>query len=321
MPHQAHDLLAGAGVLEFTRGNRPEGRLDGSSVPDGHWLRKAKSVHGGASDRAASGRIYRDRDQGGAAVACSSHHSIQQRKRPMIDIDNVTSVLDGPEARFDKQAAATKKALARNFGDYLDQVWIAAASGKIVYPYKPEACQIEIEDIATGLANQCAYAGQCMEFYSLAQHAVLTSRLCEQRGLDRRVQLAALLYQAPYAYVGMMAPSLMHFQASKLYQKAHQRLKAVIVRKYQLRFPWDAEMVKARDDITATETRDVLVNVPPGWKFQEFYGYSVLKQTIQPWGPGDAERRFKLRYMQLAAGLAAIDGEQAADNTPWVKDL
>lgn len=44
-------------------------------------------------------------------------------------------------------------------------------------PFNPRAEDVCLEDIAHGLAMICRYGGQCPVFYSVAQHAVLVSRL------------------------------------------------------------------------------------------------------------------------------------------------
>ena len=69
-------------------------------------------------------------------------------------------------------------------------------SGRLLDLTNPEPDQIEIDDIAHGLAHTCRYAGQCDGFYSVAEHSVLVSYTA------RSAKLAALLHDAAEAFIG-----------------------------------------------------------------------------------------------------------------------
>lgn len=65
---------------------------------------------------------------------------------------------------------------------------------------KPE--DVDFEDIAHSLGNQCRFNGHTRVFYSVAQHCVEVSRLLQRRGCNLETQLAGLLHDAGEAYVG-----------------------------------------------------------------------------------------------------------------------
>lgn len=54
---------------------------------------------------------------------------------------------------------------------------IRTITGHWVDLSKPKPSDVHLNTIATGLSNICRFAGQVEEFYSVAQHAVLVSRL------------------------------------------------------------------------------------------------------------------------------------------------
>lgn len=54
-----------------------------------------------------------------------------------------------------------------------------------------------LDDIATSLAKQCRFNGHCDGFYSVAEHAILVSRL-----VPSYLALPALLHDAAEAYLG-----------------------------------------------------------------------------------------------------------------------
>src|SRR5262245_34867592 len=60
----------------------------------------------------------------------------------------------------------------------------------------PSASEFTIEDIAHGLANICRYAGQCSNFYSVAEHSILVSETA------KGFEFEALLHDAAEAFMG-----------------------------------------------------------------------------------------------------------------------
>lgn len=50
--------------------------------------------------------------------------------------------------------------------------WIQTYTGRKFWPIDPEPDEVDIEDIAHGLALKCRFNGQCDYFYSVAAHSV-----------------------------------------------------------------------------------------------------------------------------------------------------
>ena len=74
--------------------------------------------------------------------------------------------------------------------------WIHTISGKRIDYKSVDPLQIDIEDIAISLGNQCRFNGHLHNFYSVAEHSVHVSCL-----VDRRLRLASLLHDASEAYL------------------------------------------------------------------------------------------------------------------------
>jgi len=86
-----------------------------------------------------------------------------------------------------------------------EAAWITTASGRKFYYFDTEKGDpICIEDIAQHLSQQCRYLGATTAFYSVADHSVLCLRIAEKLGLSSKHRLAALLHDAPEAYIGDM---------------------------------------------------------------------------------------------------------------------
>lgn len=81
-------------------------------------------------------------------------------------------------------------------------------SGRRLNLLEPSPIDIEIEDIAHGLARLARWNGQTTgrHSFSVAQHCILVADLCRKRkpGWPARWELAALLHDAPEYVIGDM---------------------------------------------------------------------------------------------------------------------
>ena len=84
----------------------------------------------------------------------------------------------------------------------LEKIWVPMGSGRVFFPFAPQADDIHLPDIARGLARQCRYGGQTERYYSVAEHSLILARYFHHKGCPVNVCLAALLHDAAEAYVG-----------------------------------------------------------------------------------------------------------------------
>ena len=88
------------------------------------------------------------------------------------------------------------------------RAWQRMLSGRRLDLLNPSPLDIEVEDIAHGLARVARWNGQTKgdHAFSVAQHCVLVEELAVHLdpALDRRARLAALLHDAPEYVVGDM---------------------------------------------------------------------------------------------------------------------
>jgi hypothetical protein len=75
-------------------------------------------------------------------------------------------------------------------------------SGRYLDLKSPDPAVIKLEDIAHGLAFTCRYSGQCGDYYSIAQHAVMCARYLAKQGADVLTQLAGLHHDDAEAFLG-----------------------------------------------------------------------------------------------------------------------
>lgn len=123
------------------------------------------------------------------------------------------------------------------------RAWQRMLSGRRLDLLDPSPLDIEIEDIAHGLARVARWNGQTRgdHAFTVAEHSVLVARLCHRfrPGWPKRWRLAALLHDAPEYVIGdMISP----FKAALGvdYKEFEGRLGAAI----HVRFGLPAELPK-----------------------------------------------------------------------------
>src|SRR5271170_2224296 len=117
------------------------------------------------------------------------------------------------------------------------RAWQRMLSGRRLDLLDPSALDVEIEDIAHGLARVARWNGQTKgaHIFSVAQHSLLVEALARAKvpRLDRNGRLAVLLHDAPEYVIGdMISP----FKAviGDSYKVVERRLLAAIHRRFGL---------------------------------------------------------------------------------------
>lgn len=80
------------------------------------------------------------------------------------------------------------------------ELYIETATGKRFFIDRPE---FDIQDITHALAHQCRYTGHTKQFYSVAEHSILVSRIVEDLGLGNPFE--GLMHDAAEAYLSDIA--------------------------------------------------------------------------------------------------------------------
>jgi 5'-deoxynucleotidase YfbR-like HD superfamily hydrolase len=193
-------------------------------------------------------------------------------------------------------------------------------SGRRLDLVDPSPFDIEIEDIAHGLARVARWNGQTVgeHAFSVAQHSVVVEDIAAHisPGLDPKWRLAALLHDASEYVIGdMISP----FKAALGvdYQAFEERLDTAIHLRFGLPPKCPAaigKLIKQADRACAFFeaiqlagfSRDESVGffgAPPA-------GYSLV---IHPLPPGEAQERYLQRYHVLAEAAGYVRAAQAFD--------
>jgi len=190
------------------------------------------------------------------------------------------------------------------------RAWQRMLSGRRLDLLDPSPLDIEIEDIAHGLARVARWNGQTRgeHIFSVAQHTLLVAEIaCARIGaLDRRLGLAILLHDAPEYVIGdMISP----FKAiiGDSYRAVERRLLAAIHLRFGLPAKLPAHITalsKAADRGAAFLEATVLAGFETA-EARRFFGArptlpaTVEKDYLTPWPAEIAQHRFLERFAAL----------------------
>lgn len=191
------------------------------------------------------------------------------------------------------------------------RAWQRMLSGRRLDLLAPNPADIEIEDIAHGLARVARWNGQTKgaHSFSVAQHSLLVEQIvgAMHPGLPAADLLAALLHDAPEYVIGdLISP----FKAAigLDYKSFELRLLAAIHRRFGLPFaerPDIANIIKDADRVAAYYEATVLAGFSVA-EAEMFFGVPALSgevkkqcETLSPMGTEAAERAFLHRFDEL----------------------
>jgi len=190
------------------------------------------------------------------------------------------------------------------------RAWQRMLSGRRLDLLDPSPLDIEIEDIAHGLARVARWNGQTIgaNIFSVAQHTLLVEEVARRHfgEPDRRLALALMLHDAPEYVIGdMISP----FKAviGDAYKAVEKRLLGAIHRRFGLAPELPADVVKV---IKTADRGAAFLEATQlaGFSIAEarrFFGarptlpMAVERDYMRPWPALDAERRFLERFGKI----------------------
>ena len=164
-------------------------------------------------------------------------------------------------------------------------------TGLCINIVNPKKREINIEDIAHALSNVCRFGGRVNKFYSVAEHSVRVSHLCEKEHA-----LWGLLHDASEAYLVDIPRPIKKLDQMSGYMELESMFMNVVCEKFNLdsKMP---EIVNMADNILlATEKRDLLNQNEVLDKGNDI---QPLEKIIKPWSPKKAKRKFLKRFEEL----------------------
>lgn len=169
--------------------------------------------------------------------------------------------------------------------------YIITHTGKKVYPFNMEISDIDILDIAHSLSLQCRYNGHTSQFYSVAEHCVLMSRISEPL-----LASWALLHDAGEAYLSDICSGVKYKYFQNLVE-AEDKLISLIEIKFGL-----TEYGVIKNNI---KKLDKQMYLKEGWDLMpqhpeaDWLCEPELNIDLPCWQPVEAKAYFLMRIKEL----------------------
>lgn len=176
----------------------------------------------------------------------------------------------------------------------LDKAYIVTYTGKKFHLLEPRIEDIDIEDIAHSLSQQCRWTGHTRHHYSIAQHGYYCSFLGPKNEAFHRLN-----HDDSEAYVGDMNRPLKHYtEAGPPYRKQEDKIQAIICDCFGMSHTPPPSVHTADEIMLYTEKAQIMAStdfeMSNPWKPSK-----VADITIEEWTPKYAKRKFLERFQEL----------------------
>lgn len=172
---------------------------------------------------------------------------------------------------------------------------ILLKSGNYFDLLDPFASRFGIQDIAHGLSLTCRFAGQCKQFYSVAEHSWHASFL-----VAPEFKLAALMHDAAEAFLGDVTRPLKSLLPE--YKRIEANVEAAIAERFAI-VGMHSDAVKRVDaSLLAAEQEAMMPPHADAWAVLS--GVIPAPVTFRYWTPPQARDAFLDRIVALSLGDA-----------------
>ncbi len=204
--------------------------------------------------------------------------------------------------------------MARKAAD--ERVWQRMLSGRRLDLIDPSPLDVEIDDIAHGLARVARWNGQTTgpHAYSVAQHTLLVDDVAVATvpGIDARERLAVMLHDAPEYVIGDLISPFKVLLGGE-YRAVEARLLAAIHLRFGLPAILPEKMtarIKAADRVAAYHEAVRIAGFGEA-EARRYFGRPTTgdptKFDLTPWPASVAERRFLKRFRTIEAATIKQD--------------
>lgn len=188
--------------------------------------------------------------------------------------------------------APARASYAANQGRVGD--WMQTVSGRQFWPMDPRPEEVFLYDIAVGLSNECRYAGQVEDHYSVAQHSFYVSYQ-----VPPEHAFAGLMHDSPEAYCKDVHRPIKRHLAG--YGAIEARIWHAIAPRFNLPMELPECVHLADDAVLLAEKEQLHVVAPAPWNVPGI----AAPIHIELWTPRQAREAFLQRFHELTNGAFA----------------
>jgi 5'-deoxynucleotidase YfbR-like HD superfamily hydrolase len=151
-----------------------------------------------------------------------------------------------------------------------DSAWICTYTGRKFFPLDPNPDDISIMDIAHALSNQCRFAGHTLRNYSVAEHSIYVSKLC-----DPQDALDGLLHDAPEAYLVDLPRPIKNSPGFEAYHVAERDVHYAVSKAFGTKEVIPVSVHFADIHLSYTEARDLMSPEQQWFKSEDCYKFHI----------------------------------------------
>ena len=159
---------------------------------------------------------------------------------------------------------------AELYGEKEKDLYIQTVKGRRFYMSHP---QFDIEEIAHAASMQCRYTGHVRTFYSVAEHAVMVSRFCEDFAMCQVVRADSFQSPAQAAFEGLM-------------HDAHEAYFSDLASPWKVLVP-DYRAVEERLEHAMREQFGLAPKISEGVKLADWLALFIEARELLPHGVSD----------------------------------
>jgi 5'-deoxynucleotidase YfbR-like HD superfamily hydrolase len=184
-----------------------------------------------------------------------------------------------------------------------DKYWTETISGKRFDLKSPNAKDVDINDIACGIAKTARFNGQTKGFLSVALHVLNTEDWLREQGESYRIRLAGLMHDASEAYIHDVSSPLKTLLIN--YRAIERRVTQAILKGLDLEEVLcltkdEQKRVKKADQVMLiTERRDFKAKTNRRYHKSHCAEVQPWKRKLRSMGWRQAERLFLEQYHYL----------------------